>query len=111
MKKKSRGFINANDVYIAYSFCITDNYNKSIYFCIEGANGITKNSMISDFNKLIKEKITDINYYTKVINKYGFEYIMKSYNNDNVHIMYVLNEEYTNAFIDSDFNSRYADLD
>lgn len=108
--KNKRGFVNVNDVFIAYSFIIPTK-NCNIYVCIEGANGITKNSMISDFNKLIKEKITDINFYTRVINKYGFEYVMKSYSNNSVHFMYILNEEYTKSFIDCDFNGRYADLD
>ena len=99
-KYNERGFIKINNIYVPYSVFVLNN-NIENYICLECVKSITKNSMISELNKLVKSNNNDLNTYINVINKYGFKYILKKY--DNKQVIYVCNEEYSQCFNDSDF--------
>lgn len=113
------GFLKVSNIkyaFIPYSICVSSN-DKNTYISLEGAKGITKNSMISELNKLVNNGIKDITEYINTIISYGFKYVIKQYD-DNTFI-YVCNKEYMECFnnianindIDNIKNNTYADLD
>ena len=103
------GVLKIKNMFITYSICISSD-NKNTYISLECAKGITKNSMISELNKLVNSGIKDIAEYTNVINSYGFKYITKKYDDDT--FIYVCNKEYMECFnnIANINDNTYTDL-